>query len=223
MKTVTIQELRDLVAAKLGIACKADNFQDFKAFIDEIYSQFGLRWETLDDQAYRWHEINVSEWCIYGKTGFIQSAYREMDEKLGLENAEAECYDDSFGEPFTDPYAIRTDTTCVTYCESQGVSVAEMLAVLQKAAEKYNGEFIAEVGESGKGEGYCDLHLSWKVLPDKIEADHCYIEIKDDGYARLMDALYWLCECFFFDSFADFEKLNVELRYEVCEKDEESI
>ena len=220
MKTIKIQELRDLVAGKLGLTCKAEDFGNFREFIDDIYSQFGLRWKTLDDQAYYWHNANMCDRHIEGDTSFIKLAYEDMEKALKLKEADAECYDESFEDAFSNPYGIQTEKTYISYVDCEGVSIKKMLEELQVPAKKYNGEFSVKIGELGNDECYCNLRMIWKVTADRIEPNDCYIEVEDDGHGRLMDALYWICTCFWCDTFEDFENLNVELHYYTSDKAE---
>ena len=225
MKDISIYELRDLVAAKVGISCRAENFQDLKAFIEEIYSQFDLDWECLDDQAYYSHNATCHDRHITGKVSLIKSAYGEMDGSLSLTDGDADFVvetEDSV-EEIGSLSEAQTGNLEVSYVDGDGISVLKTASILREIVKKYNENEVVtlNIGELGKEEGYCDLHLAWKIFADKIESDDCYLEIKDDGGAKLMDALYWLCDCFFGDSFEDFEKLGVALRYSAEEgKDE---
>ena len=223
MKNISIYELRDLVAAKAGVSCRAENFKDLKAFIEEIYSQFDLDWKCLDDQAYYSHNANCHDRHITGQVSLIKSAYGEMDELLSLTDNDVDFVvetEDSV-EDIGSLAEARTGNLEVSYVDGNGISIMKTATILQEISKKYNGTVTLNIGELGKEEGYCDLHLMWKILADKIESDDCYLEIKDDGGAKLMDALYWLCDCFFCDSFEDFEKLGVALRYFVEEGTDE--
>lgn len=224
MKQITIYELRDLVAEKVGLNCKAENFKDFKEFIDDIYSQFGLRWESIDEQAYRWHNSNIADRNVCGNTELMKSVFTEADSFLHLTEGDADFIGD-FGE--NEPCEtvssiddVTAEKTWINYVDEQGISLMQTLEFWQKICEKHSGLFKIEVGELGALEGYCELKLEWDVTANKMEPIGCFLEIEDDGGAKLMDSLYWLCECFNSDTFADFEKLGVELRYFVSNEAE---
>ena len=225
MKNISIYELRDIVAAKAGISCRAENFKDLKAFIEEIYSQFDLDWKCLDDQAYYSHNANCHDRHITGQVSLIKSAYEEMDELLSLTDNDVDFVvetEDSV-EDIGSLAEARTGNLEVSYVDGNGISVLKTASILREIVKKHNENEVVtlNIGELGKEEGYCDLHLTWKISADKIESDDSYLEIKDDGGAKLMDALFWLCDCFFGDSCEDFEKLGVALRYSAEEgKDE---
>ncbi len=220
MKTITIYELRDLVAEKLGLTCKAETFEEFRKFIDDVYSQFGLRWETLDDQAYYWHNASMCDRNIDTTSALLKVGYEEANKALGLKDAEFYATDSDDYEDFEAPYAIQAEKASVNYVDNEGISISKMIAVWQELCKKYGGECVVRIGEIGNDEYYCNVHMEWKVSADKIEPQGCFVQVVDDGAGRLMDAIYWLCECYGFDTFAEFEKFGVELRYETRDKAE---
>ncbi len=220
MKTIKIKELRDLVADKLGLTCKAETFAEFREFINDVYSQFGLRWKTLDDQAYYWHNANMCDRNIDTTASLLKLGYEEANKVLGLKDAEFYATGSDYYEECDTPYAIQTERGAVNYVDMEGVSISKMLAVWQELCKKFVGECVVRIGELGNDECYCDVHMEWKVSADKIEPQACFLKVEDDGAGRLMDAIYWLCTCYDCDTFAEFEKLGVELRYETRDKAE---
>ena len=73
--------------------------------------------------------------------GLIKNEEVLVDEiRSIIKEADAECYDESFEDAFSNPYGIQTEKTYISYVDCEGVSIKKMLEELQVLAKKYNGE-----------------------------------------------------------------------------------
>ena len=213
MKQINTKQLVKVLASKLDLEVEVTNFKDFRAFIDDVYSQLVTRWESLDDQAYYWHNVNTPERVIIVPTKVLQAVYQEASDKFNFEDVEMYDADGSYDEePKDDPQQFDCETIEFSYVDNGDSSIEEFIAYLQNVSKEYGCDIKMTIGNCDSNE-YCEHDLKWMITPNGIDSTDCFFEIEDDGAEKLMDALYWLVENFSLDTFDAFENMGVELRY----------
>ncbi len=219
MKTIKINQLKDMVAEKFKLTCDAQNFIEFKSFVDELYSQFGLRWNTLDDMVYYTMDTTVSDYGVTIPTEALKMVFAKADEMFSITDANSGCEfygDENYDVIYDTPYEITQTTTYFNFCGY--CEVSKFLQFWLDVSKQYNVEIKVEVGSAVK-DVYSGFNLVWSVTSQGITAQNCYFEINDDNGEELMYSLYWLMQSFIDDTFEQFEQLGVELRYEQIAKE----
>lgn len=234
MKKINAKELVSIMANKLGLEVEINNFKEFKNFIEEIYSQFVTKWDSLDSQAYYWHDVNSAERIFTIPTKVLQAVYEEANAKFNIAENDGEFYDndeeerirkqlangeidedtaaDMFMKSYDNPFDIEGAITTVNYVDCGATSAEEFLNYWHAVCKKFGCEMEVLMGTADNC-AYCNHLLQWKISANGIKSQNSFFEIPDDNEREVMDALYWLCENFYVDTFEGFEKLGVELRY----------
>jgi hypothetical protein len=222
MKVIKANELVKIVAGKLDLEFQADNFADFKEFVSEIYTQFVTRWESLDDQAYYWHNVNVPERIVKIPTKVLQAVYEDANARFKIADNDGEFYDEESDdyEMYDNPFDVKGAITTINYVDQWETSIEEFLNYWHDVCKRFACEITVLAGTDDDC-AYGNHMLEWKINTQAIKSVDSFFEIPDDSSVELMDALFWLCENFHQDTFEGFEKLGVELRYYEKETDVE--
>ena len=215
MKVIKANELVKMVAGKLGLDFETDNFGDFYDFVKEVYSQFTQRWECLEDQACYWHEANVPERILKVPTEALKAVYADAKQRFQWEEGDTEFYDEEEEEfePHDTPFDIQGPVTTINYVDAACTTAAEFFNYWMDVCKRFGCKVEVIFGSDDDRSPYCNHDLQWTLSANGIESKNAFFEIPDDSGVELMDALYWLCENFYNESFAEFNKFGVELRY----------
>lgn len=211
MKKITVNELANIMAGKLDLDVQVDNFEDFKTFLEDIYTQFVTDWPTLDDQAYRHHQVNYPERIVEIPTKVLLAVYEEANKLFALEGEDNFCdvVNNTYGDT---PHSIEGPVAIINYADEVDTSMQEFLLYWKDVCKRFDCEIQVLAGTIDDGE-YGNHMLKWQINGEDIKSVDCFFDIPDDNGIELMDALYWLCVNFFYDTFESFDKLGVELRY----------
>lgn len=215
MKTTTIKELAQMVAKKVGLDYVPNTIQEFGDFIRDIYPQFNLNYESLDDLLYYTQNANVSDINITMPTDVLKAHFDEVNKAIGISESSCVDYFDNYNDEVYEEYdSVESENVDINIVEDNGYSVKQILANCHELCKKYNCAIKIEVGNSAYKNGYCEFNLIWNVDTDGIHGQDLYFSITDDNGANLMGGLYWLVEMFREDTVEDFEKFGIKLSYQ---------
>ena len=212
MKNIITKELVKIVAGKLDLDFQANNFKDFKTFLEDIYTQFVTDYPSLDEQASRHHSVNCPERIVEMPTEVLKAVFVEANNKFGLDCDEQNFLDVSNNIWYDTPFDIEGPVTIINYVDEVGASMEEFLLYWHEVCKRFDCKIEVSAGAIDDGE-YGNHLLKWEINAEGINSVESFFDIPDDNGIELMDALYWLCANFFDDTFESFEKLGVELRY----------
>lgn len=207
MKTMNALELTKTIAEKLDLTYTTDNFRDFRAFIGENFLLLSDEAKSLED-----YEGHLDATCatrnITLPTAVLRAVWEDADRKFNFGGADFYAADGDAADDLSD---VTASEVTVSYTDEKGTATAEFLRYWQQVCRAHDCSARAEFFGV-----YNRCHLAWNITADGVHSDGSCFEIVDDG-DDLMESLYWLTEIFYFDSFADFNGMQVELRYIVPE------
>lgn len=211
MKKITINELVNKMATKVDLECKADNFQDFLKFLEDICPLFNLSMDSVDELVYYTKEWNVTDNHLTIDAKTYLAIKDDMKSRFDVDMDEFEYYtDDDFD---VNPEDVE-GKMYVNAGELSYAGVYKILQFFQQACQKYGGTIQFKEGLIDEG-SFGEHNLSWAIDANGIYSEDSFYKIKDcDNDEQLFCSLYWLCENFRGETFEDFGKLGVSIYYE---------